>query len=88
LHQGIVMFVNEFMFSFSLLAFMGGLLILGSVILADGLRRLACERVSKPAGQKKGGVVVDIRRPVLNGVRNRQHDLIEGSFSMQEKKVS
>jgi hypothetical protein len=84
------MFVNEFMFSFSLLAFMLGLLVLGVVILGDGVRRLVLEWRSKPASQKDSGVVlvVDIRRPVSNSVRNRPHNLIERPLAMPEKKVS
>lgn len=38
-----LMFVNEFVFSFSLLSFAGLLCLLGVVILADGLVRLVAE---------------------------------------------
>ena len=37
------MFVNEFIFSFMLLAFAGLLLLFGLVILSDGIKRLIAE---------------------------------------------
>jgi hypothetical protein len=45
------MFVNEFFFSFSLLAFTAALLILGTLILFDGVIRLV--RESYKAGKPK-----------------------------------
>jgi hypothetical protein len=84
------MFVNEFFFSFSLLALTLCLFILGTVILADGLRRLAQERWSKPARQKNGGVVlpVDIARPVVNGISDGARNFLQRPLAMPDKKAS
>jgi hypothetical protein len=54
--QPIQMFVNEFFFSFSLLAFTGILMVLGLVLLIDAGRRLALE-IFKPIRTKPAVVV-------------------------------
>src|SRR5262245_20176116 len=84
------MFVDEFLFSFSLLVFTLGLSILGTVILLDAFRRFVLEWYSKSSSNKNGRVVlvVDIRRPVAKRVRNGTQDLIQRPLSMTEKKVS
>jgi hypothetical protein len=83
------MFVDEFMFSFSLLAFAGWLFLLGTVILFDAFRRFA-KQWSKSASKKKSSVVlvVDIGRPVTNGVGDGAKDLVQGPIAMPEKKAS
>jgi hypothetical protein len=82
-------FIDEFVFSFSLLAFSAWLLILGSLILLDAFRRFTVQWWSKFAGKKNGGVVliVDIPGPIENRIRNRTHDLGERPVAVLEKKV-
>ena len=83
------MFVDEFVFSFSLLAFAGWLFLLGTVILLDAFRRFA-KQWSKSASKKKSSVVlvVDIGRPVTNRVGDGAKDLVQGPIAMTEKKAS
>ena len=84
------MFVNEFFFSFSLLAYLVGLFLLGTVILIDAGRRFLNERQLKAASQKKSGVVlvVDVPRPVANSVGDRAGDFVQRSVAIAEKKAS
>jgi len=84
------MFVDEFIFSFALLAFAGALLILGALILLDAFRRLIDEFVLKPAGKKNRGVVtvVEIARPVAKRVGDGGHDLVKRPVVIADKKVS
>jgi hypothetical protein len=83
------MFVNEFLFSFSLLVFAGGLFILGTLILVDAARRLARQWL-KTSRQKNGGVVlpIDVARPISNRIGNGPKDLVQRPFTMPDKKVS
>jgi hypothetical protein len=83
------MFVEEFVFSFSLLAFAAGLLILGTFILLDAFRRFVREWSSESTSQKDSGVVlvIDIGRPIANGVRNGTNDLIQRSVAIPEKEI-
>jgi hypothetical protein len=85
----LVMFVNEFFFSFSLLVFTGVLLILGAVITGDGIRRLF-RQWSESAPKKKGDVVllVDVARPVANRISNGPHNLVKRPIAMPDEKVS
>jgi hypothetical protein len=83
------MFVNEFFFSFSLLALTLFLFILGTVILADGLRRIVREWLSKPTGKKDGRIVlpVDITRPVVDRVGNGANNFLQRPIPVPEKKA-
>jgi hypothetical protein len=85
----LVMFVNEFFFSFSLLAFSAVLLILGAVITGDGIRRLF-RQWSDSTAKKKGNVVllVDVARPIADRIGNRPHNLVERPIAIPDEKVS
>lgn len=71
--------MNEFFFSFSLLAFLAGLLLLGTVILVDAFRRFAQEWKAKAPSPKQSNVVLfgETARPAANGIRNRASDFIQ-----------
>jgi hypothetical protein len=64
------MFVNEFIFSFSLLLFAALLCLLGAALLIDGITRFAREEFkqvrAKPAREKKpeapGEIVTNVER--------------------------
>jgi len=84
------MFIDEFVFSFSLLLFTGGLLFLGALILIDACRRLICASWSKSSSEKNRGVVlhVDIARPVANSVSDDTRDLVQRPLSIPDNKVA
>jgi hypothetical protein len=84
------MFIDEFVFSFSLLLFTGGLLLLGVLILIDASRRFVRPWWSKPSSEKNRGVVlhVDIPRPVANSIRDDTRDLVQRPLSIPDNKVA
>jgi hypothetical protein len=83
------MFVNEFLFSFSLLVFAGGLFILGTLILVDAVRRVVRQWL-KTSSQKNSGIVlpINVARPIAEGVGNSANNVIQRPITMPEKKVS
>jgi len=56
-------FIEEFFFSFFLLAYAAFLLILGSLILIDAFRRVMNKWLSKSSGAKDRRVVPVVSRP-------------------------
>ena len=80
----------EFIFSLTLLAFAGALLIFGTLILLDAFRRLIDEFVLKPARKKNRRVVpvVKIARPVAQRVGDGGRDFVERPVVVSDKKVS
>jgi hypothetical protein len=85
----LVMFVNEFFFSFSLLAFTAVLLILGAVITGDGIRRLYRGWSDSAAKQNRNVVLlVDVARPISHRVGNGPHNLVKRPIAMPDEKVS
>src|SRR4030095_5136927 len=86
----ITMFIDDFVFSFSLLLFTGGLLLLGVVILIDASRRFGRAWGSKPSSENNRGVVlhVDIARPVANSVGDDTRDLVQRPLSIPDNKIA
>ena len=86
----ITMFIDEFVFSFSLLLFTGGLLLLGVLLLIDASRRLIGTWWSKPSSENDRGVIlhVDIARPVANSVSDETRNLIQRPLSIPDNKVA
>ena len=84
------MFVNEFFFSFSLLLFTGILFIMGTFFLVDGVQRLFRAWWLDSSTEKKSDVVllVDVARPIANGVGNSAHNLVKRPIAMTDEKVS
>ena len=87
LHFAFEMFVNEFVFSISILVFSGGLLILGTLLLLDAFRRLVRAWWLKSPRKKEVGVVlvVDISRPIENGVGDGSDNLIQRPLPITDK---
>ena len=83
------MFVNEFLFSFSLLVFAGGLFILGTLTLVDAVRRVVRQWL-KTSSQKNSGIVlpINVARPIAEGVGNSANNIVQRPLTMPEKKVS
>jgi len=84
------MFINEFFFSFSLLAFTALLFLLGALILVDGCRRLAGEWASNSARKKNRGVVlaVETAAPVRKGFRDGSQQFVKRTIAIPEEKAS
>jgi hypothetical protein len=83
------MFINEFFFSFSIVVFTAGLMILGTVLLVDAFRRLALEWLSKSSGKKatSAGLAVDTKRSFTKNVRDSAGNLIQQRVAMTDEEV-
>jgi hypothetical protein len=83
------MFINEFFFSFSIVVFTVGLMILGTVLLVDAFRRLALEWLSKSSGKKATSDVlaVDTKRSFTKNVRDSAGNLIQPRVAMTDEEL-
>ena len=83
------MFVNEFFFSFSLLAFTGLLFLLGTAILIDAFRRLANGWWLQPSRHQDRGVVlvVDVARPITDSIGDGTHDVVQRPLPVPDEKL-
>jgi hypothetical protein len=84
------MFINEFFFSFSILVFTGGLMILGTVLLVDAFRRLSLEWLSRSSRRKPTSAVlaVDTKRSFTKNVRDSAGNLIQQRVAMTDEEIS